>query len=64
MARDASVWCVYIAGIRAILLHAISESATLFYLHCGFAESPLDPHDAAAADDRRCQGRAHPVRQV
>lgn len=32
-----------IAGIRAILLHAISEKAKLVYVHCGFSESPLDP---------------------
>lgn len=32
-----------IAGIRAIVLHAISEKARLFYVHCGFSESPLDP---------------------
>lgn len=30
-------------GIRAILLHAISEEAKRFYLHHGFAESPVDP---------------------
>jgi len=32
-----------IAGIRAVLLHAISESSKRFYLHYGFAESPIDP---------------------
>jgi GNAT superfamily N-acetyltransferase len=31
------------AGIRAILLHAISEDAKRFYLQHGFAESPVDP---------------------
>jgi GNAT superfamily N-acetyltransferase len=31
-----------IAGIRAVLLHAISEDAKRFYLHHGFAESPVD----------------------
>jgi GNAT superfamily N-acetyltransferase len=31
------------AGIRALLLHAISEDARRFYLHHGFAESPVDP---------------------
>jgi hypothetical protein len=30
-------------GIRAILLHAISEEAKRFYLHHRFAESPVDP---------------------
>jgi GNAT superfamily N-acetyltransferase len=32
-----------IAGIRAVLLHAISEDARRFYLRHGFAESPVDP---------------------
>jgi hypothetical protein len=31
------------AGIRAVLLHAVSDDAKRFYLHHGFAESPLDP---------------------
>jgi GNAT superfamily N-acetyltransferase len=32
-----------IAGIRAILVHAISERARKFYQDCGFAPSPMDP---------------------
>jgi GNAT superfamily N-acetyltransferase len=32
-----------VAGIRAVLLHAISEEAKRFYLHHGFAESPVEP---------------------
>jgi GNAT superfamily N-acetyltransferase len=32
-----------IAGIRAILVHAISERARLFYEDCGFISSPMDP---------------------
>ena len=32
-----------IAGIRAILVHAISEDAKKFYERCGFSPSPLDP---------------------
>ena len=32
-----------VAGIRAVLLHAISEEAKRFYSKHGFAESPLDP---------------------
>ena len=32
-----------IAGIRALLLHAASDSAKRFYLQYGFAESPIDP---------------------
>jgi GNAT superfamily N-acetyltransferase len=44
--RDAvlrTLQAATIAGMRAILLHAISENAKLFYVHCGFSESPLDP---------------------
>jgi GNAT superfamily N-acetyltransferase len=44
--RDAVVRTLQaaaIAGIRAILLHAISEDAKRFYSRCGFSESPLDP---------------------
>ena len=32
-----------IAGIRAILVHAISEGAKKFYERCGFSPSPVDP---------------------
>ena len=32
-----------IAGIRAILVHAISERARQFYEECGFTASPMDP---------------------
>jgi GNAT superfamily N-acetyltransferase len=32
-----------IAGIRAMLVHAISESARRFYENYGFSQSPLDP---------------------
>lgn len=32
-----------IAGIRAILVHAISEEAKEFYERCGFAASVVDP---------------------
>jgi GNAT superfamily N-acetyltransferase len=32
-----------IAGIRAVLLHVIDDSSKRFYLHHGFAESPIDP---------------------
>jgi GNAT superfamily N-acetyltransferase len=45
-----------IAGIRAILVHAISDEAKRFYERCGFLPSPVDPRtllinvaDAAAA---------------
>ena len=32
-----------IAGVRAILVHAISEQARRFYEDCGFITSPMDP---------------------
>ena len=32
-----------IAGIRAVLVHAISEDAKEFYQRCGFQPSPIDP---------------------
>jgi GNAT superfamily N-acetyltransferase len=32
-----------VAGIRAVLLHAVDESSKRFYLHHGFFESPMDP---------------------
>lgn len=32
-----------IAGIRAILVHAISERARQFYAKCGFVPSPIEP---------------------
>lgn len=32
-----------IAGIRAMLTHAISEDAKKFYERCGFKPSPIDP---------------------
>jgi len=31
------------AGVRALLVHALSEDAKKFYTHNGFLESPLDP---------------------
>ena len=44
--RDAvlrTVQAAEIAGIRAILVHAISERAKDFYLKAGFIPSPVDP---------------------
>jgi hypothetical protein len=32
-----------IAGIRAILVHAIDDDARRFYQRCGFRPSPIDP---------------------
>jgi len=31
------------AGIKALLVHALSDAAHKFYHQCGFIESPLDP---------------------
>jgi GNAT superfamily N-acetyltransferase len=33
-----------IVGVRAVLVHAIDETARRFYLHFGFEESPVDPY--------------------
>jgi GNAT superfamily N-acetyltransferase len=44
--RDAvlrTVRAAEIAGIRAILVHAISENAKRFYERSGFIASPIDP---------------------
>ena len=44
--RDAvlrTVQAAKIAGIRAILVHVISEPAKRFYEGCGFTASPIDP---------------------
>ena len=44
--RDAvlrTIQAAEIGGIRAILVHAISEDAKRFYLRYGFRDSPVDP---------------------
>jgi GNAT superfamily N-acetyltransferase len=44
--RDAllrTVGAAHIAGIRAVLLHAMSEDAKRFYARAGFHECPVDP---------------------
>jgi GNAT superfamily N-acetyltransferase len=44
--RDAvlrTLQAAEIAGIRAILVHAISDRARQFYEGCGFLPSPIDP---------------------
>src|SRR5271165_3005040 len=44
--RDAvlrTLQAAEIAGLRAILVHAISELAQHFYQDCGFVPSPMDP---------------------
>jgi GNAT superfamily N-acetyltransferase len=46
MLRDAilrTLQAASIAGIRAILVHAISAEARQFYERCGFSASPIDP---------------------
>ena len=44
--RDAvmrTISAAEITGVRAILIHAISEDAKHFYKSCGFQESTVDP---------------------
>lgn len=44
--RDAvlrTLQAANIAGVRAILVHAISDAARRFYEGCGFRSSPVDP---------------------
>lgn len=44
--RDAilrTVQAADIAGIRAILVHALSDEAKRFYTRCGFYPAPVDP---------------------
>ena len=44
--RDAvlrTMQAAEIAGIRAILVHAISDGARTFYERCGFHSTPCDP---------------------
>ncbi len=46
MLRDAILRTLGVskqAGIKALLVHALSDVARKFYLQCGFIESPLDP---------------------
>lgn len=59
--RDAilrTIQAAEIAGIRAILVHAISEEARRFYLRHGFAESPVAPMTlmTTVADAERALG--------
>ena len=44
--RDAilrTLQAAEIAGIRALLVHALSDDAKKFYERCGFQPSPIDP---------------------
>ncbi|SCN47161.1 hypothetical protein BAZMOX_363172_0 [methanotrophic endosymbiont of Bathymodiolus azoricus (Menez Gwen)] len=46
MLRDALIRAVNVsgdAGVFAILVHALTDQAKLFYLSCGFIESPIQP---------------------
>lgn len=46
LVRDAVLRTIHaasIAGIRAVLVQAISEQARQFYVRCGFHSSPVDP---------------------
>jgi GNAT superfamily N-acetyltransferase len=46
MLRDAllrTLQAADIAGIRALLAHALNEKAATFYRKCGFAASPFEP---------------------
>lgn len=59
--RDAvmrTLQAAEIAGIRAILVHAISEEAKRFYESCGFTVSPIDPMTlmVTVADAERALG--------
>lgn len=60
--RDAilrTLQAAEIGGIRAILVHAISEEAKQFYEHHGFVESPIDPMTLmiVVADVNKALGR-------
>lgn len=46
LVRDAilrSLQAAEIAGVTALLVHALSEDAKRFYRSCGFSESPIKP---------------------
>lgn len=46
LVRDAilrTLQAAEIAGIRALLVHALDEDATAFYRHLGFVGSAVDP---------------------
>ncbi len=51
-----------IAGIRALLVHALSEDARKFYERCGFQPSPVDPMTLmiTLGDARRMLGNTEP----
>lgn len=44
--KDAIIRTLHVAeqaGVVALLVHALSDSAKQFYISCGFIESPLNP---------------------
>lgn len=47
-----------IVGIRAILVHAISEDARKFYERKGFGVSPLNPNSLIGSDSVSAGGSA------
>lgn len=51
-------------GVRAMLVHAIDETARRFYLHFGFEESPVDPYQLMLLlkDLRRAAGERNAPR--
>jgi GNAT superfamily N-acetyltransferase len=59
--KDAVLRCLSVsqhAGVKALLVHALSEDAKTFYVHNGFLESPLDPMTLVIA----LQDAAHNMR--
>jgi GNAT superfamily N-acetyltransferase len=61
--RDAVLRTLQVAetaGVRAILVHCISERARRFYVKYGFIESPLDPMTVmmTTAEAARMVGRS------
>src|ERR1035437_5786045 len=60
--RDAvlrTLQAAEIAGVRAILVHAISERARKFYEGCGFIPSPMDPMTLMITLLQAARGEAH-----
>lgn len=64
MLRDAALRTISAArtiGIRAMLIHAISDSARAFYLRYGFVPSPADPMLLMATIQDLANAFNHPV---
>lgn len=63
--RDAilrTVQAAHVAGIRTLLVHALSDDARKFYERCGFQPSPIDPMTLmiTLGDARRMLGNTGP----